>query len=146
MSERSRPDRARETTRRFLIFGLRFRSRRDRVRRCRGAYRQPGGHRIGVHRDDHGQRRAIFIFRVQSRGGGVVGACPLHFPIAVFSLSKTPGSRGLKPPAPRCLFHCRIAHCRLSIFHFRAYRRKVSVAVVAVVTVVTVVTVVARWV
>ena len=73
-----------------------------------------------------------------------------HFPIAIVSLSevdvKTPGSRGLKPPAPRCLFHCRIAHCRLSIFHFRAYRRKVSVAVVAVVTVVTVVTVVARWV
>ena len=72
-----------------------------------------------------------------------------HFPIVIVSLSKTPGSRGLKPPAPRCLFHCRIAHCRLSIFHFRAYRRKVSVAVVAVVavvTVVTVVTVVARWV
>ena len=69
-----------------------------------------------------------------------------HFLIVIVSLSKTPGSRGLKPPAPRCLFHCRIAHCRLSIFHFRAYRRKGSVAVVAVVTVVTVVTVVARWV
>ena len=42
--------------------------------------------------------------RGQSRGRALSGRGALHFPILVFSLSKTPGSRGLKAPAPRCLF------------------------------------------
>ena len=54
--------------------------------------------------------------RGQSQGRALSGRGALHFPILVFSLSevKTPGSRGLKPPAPRCLFvvALSIVHCR----------------------------------
>ena len=39
-------------------------------------------------------------------------------------VSKTPGSRGLKPPAPRCLS---LSHCPLPIFRCLAYRRKLTV-------------------
>ena len=58
-------DGARGSTRRKTIFGSRFRGRRGRVRGCRGACRQPGGHCVGVHCGDRGQRGAILISAVK---------------------------------------------------------------------------------
>ena len=45
------------------------------------------------------------------------GACQVVIVIVSLSDVKTPGSRGLKPPAPRCLFIVALStfHCRFSV-------------------------------
>ena len=81
-------DGARRTTRRFSIFGSRFRARRVRVR-CRGGARgQSGPSPSAVHRKDLGQGGGIFIFEGQSRGRALSGGAPKGFPIAIVSLSE----------------------------------------------------------
>ena len=53
-----------------------------------------------------------------------VGA--FRFPLCdcLFVGGQDPGEQGAKAPCSPLSFHCRIVHFPLSIFNFRAYRRK----------------------